>query len=43
MPAQIAELVWRLRLGLAQNSGGRLEGDPAAVSVQILERVPAWD
>lgn len=48
--AQIAEIVWQLRgeagrrqvdnprIGLAQNSGGWLEGDPAAVSVQILQR-----
>ncbi|MFI0480723.1 thiolase family protein [Actinomadura sp. 9N215] len=53
--AQLAEIVWQLRgqagrrqagrprIGLAQNSGGWLEGDPAAVSVHILERTPAWD
>ncbi len=53
--AQIAEITWQLRgeagprqsgrprIGLAQNSGGWLEGDPAAASVQILERVPAWN
>lgn len=53
--AQIAEIVWQLRgeagrrqvgkprIGLAQNSGGWLEGDPAAVSVQILQRVSPWD
>jgi acetyl-CoA acetyltransferase len=52
--AQICEIVWQLRgeagqrqagqprLGLAQNSGGWLDGDPAAVSVHILERVPPW-
>jgi acetyl-CoA acetyltransferase len=48
--AQIAELVWQLRgeagerqvhdtqLALAQNSGGWLEGPPAACAVHILER-----
>lgn len=53
--AQIAEIVWQLRgeagprqvdrprLGLTQNSGGWLEGDPAAVAVHILERVAGWD
>lgn len=53
--AQISELVWQLRgeaearqvdhprIALAQNSGGWLEGDPAAVSVQILEREASWD
>lgn len=30
------------RLALAQNSGGWLEGDPAAVAIHVLERVPAW-
>jgi acetyl-CoA acetyltransferase len=52
--AQIAELVWQLRgeagvrqagqprIALAQNSGGWLEGDPAAVAVHVLEREPAW-
>jgi len=48
--AQIAELTWQLRgeagerqvhdtqLALAQNSGGWLEGPPAACAVHILER-----
>jgi acetyl-CoA acetyltransferase len=52
--AQIAELVWQLRgeagerqvqeprIALAQNSGGWLEGDPAAVAIHILERVRGW-
>jgi acetyl-CoA acetyltransferase len=52
--AQIAELTWQLRgeagerqvdrprIALAQNSGGWLEGDPAAVAVHVLEREPAW-
>jgi acetyl-CoA acetyltransferase len=52
--AQIAELVWQLRgeagdrqaaaprIALAQNSGGWLEGDPAAVAIHVLERVPSW-
>lgn len=52
--AQIVEIVWQLRgqagerqagkprLGLAQNSGGWLEGDPAAVCIHILERVTPW-
>ena len=52
--AQIAELVWQLRgeagprqtnqprIGLAQNSGGWLGGEPAACNVQILERVDPW-
>jgi acetyl-CoA acyltransferase len=52
--AQIAELVWQLRgeadrrqvkeprMALAQNSGGWLEGDPAAVAIHIFERVPTW-
>jgi len=53
--AQIAEITWQLRgeagarqsgqprIGLAQNSGGWLEGDPAAASVQILERETRWN
>ena len=54
--AQIAELVWQLRgeagprqverrrLGLAQNSGGWLEGEPApAVAIHVLERTEPWD
>jgi acetyl-CoA acyltransferase len=52
--AQIAELVWQLRgeagprqvdqprIALAQNSGGWLEGDPAAVAIHVLERVTPW-
>jgi acetyl-CoA acetyltransferase len=52
--AQVAELVWQLRgeagerqsgrprLALAQNSGGWLEGDPAAVAVHVLERETPW-
>jgi acetyl-CoA acetyltransferase len=52
--AQVAELVWQLRgeagdrqagrprVALAQNSGGWLEGDPAAVAVHILEREQPW-
>lgn len=52
--AQLAEIVWQLRgeaggrqadrprIGLTQNSGGWLEGDPAAASVHILERVTPW-
>jgi acetyl-CoA acetyltransferase len=48
--AQIAELTWQLRgeagerqvdgarLALAQNSGGWLEGEPAACNVHVLER-----
>jgi len=52
--AQIAEVVWQLRgeagprqvdhprLGLAQNSGGWLEGDPAAVAIHVLERTGSW-
>jgi acetyl-CoA acetyltransferase len=51
--AQVTELVWQLRgeagerqtegarLGLAQNSGGWLEGDSAAAAVHVLERVGA--
>jgi acetyl-CoA acetyltransferase len=53
--AQIAEIVWQLRgeagprqvdhprLGLTQNSGGWLEGDPAAVAIHIFERADPWD
>lgn len=52
--AQIAELTWQLRgeagqrqvreprFGLAQNSGGWLEGEPAACNVHIVERVQRW-
>lgn len=52
--AQVAELTWQLRgeagdrqtsrprIALAHNSGGWLEGDPAAVNVHILERVGPW-
>jgi acetyl-CoA acetyltransferase len=52
--AQVAELVWQLRgeagqrqvdrprIALAQNSGGWLEGDPAAVAIHVLERVSPW-
>jgi acetyl-CoA acetyltransferase len=52
--AQIAELVWQLRgeagrrqsgrpsIALAQNSGGWLEGEPAAVNIHILERRSPW-
>lgn len=52
--AQIAELTWQLRgqaeerqvdrprWALAQNSGGWLEGEPAACNVHILERDKAW-
>jgi acetyl-CoA acyltransferase len=52
--AQIAELTWQLRgqagrrqvhdprIALAQNSGGWLQGEPAACNVHILERIPAW-
>lgn len=48
--AQIAEIVWQLRgecgprqvrepkVGLAQNSGGRVEGDAGAVTIHILTR-----
>jgi acetyl-CoA acetyltransferase len=51
--AQIAELTWQLRgeagkrqvdsprLALAQNSGGWLQGEPAACNVHILERLGA--
>lgn len=49
--AQLCELTWQLRgeaglrqsgtprLGLAQNSGGWLTGEPAACNVHILERI----
>jgi acetyl-CoA acetyltransferase len=52
--AQIVELTWQLRgeagdrqagrprLALAQNSGGWLQGEPAACNVHILERTQAW-
>jgi acetyl-CoA acetyltransferase len=52
--AQCAELVWQLRgeagerqvrtprVALAQNSGGWLEGEPAACNVHILERLEPW-
>lgn len=52
--SQIVELTWQLRgeagprqvgeprMALAQNSGGWLEGEPAATNVHILERVGAW-
>jgi acetyl-CoA acetyltransferase len=52
--AQLAELTWQLRgeadrrqvseprIGLAQNSGGWLEGESAACNVHILERTTAW-
>jgi len=52
--AQIAELTWQLRgeagarqagrpqIGLAQNSGGWLSGEPAACNVHILERTNPW-
>lgn len=52
--AQVSELTWQLRgeagdrqvdkprIALAQNSGGWVEGESAAVNVNILERVPAW-
>ncbi|MGH2945815.1 MAG: thiolase C-terminal domain-containing protein, partial [Solirubrobacteraceae bacterium] len=52
--AQTAELVWQLRgdagdrqadrpvIALAQNSGGWLEGEPAACNVHIFERVEPW-
>lgn len=50
--AQIAELVWQLRgeagerqvagarIGLAQNSGGWLEGEAAACAVHVLQATP---
>lgn len=53
--AQIAELVWQLRgqaegrqchsprIALAQNSGGWLEGEPAAANLHILERADPWN
>ena len=53
--AQIAEIVWQLRgtagarqverprLGLTQNSGGWLEGDPAAIAIHVFERTAAWN
>lgn len=53
--AQIAELTWQLRgvaedrqtgtprFGLAQNSGGWLEGEPAACNVHILAREASWN
>jgi hypothetical protein len=31
------------RFALAQNSGGWLEGEPAACNVHILEREDAWN
>lgn len=52
--AQVAELTWQLRgeagerqvqeprLALAQNSGGWLQGEPAASNVHVLERVEPW-
>lgn len=52
---QLCEVVWQLRgeagprqvkrphFGLAQNSGGWLEGESAATNVHILERLTAWD
>lgn len=52
--AQIAELTWQLRgdagarqvraprIALAQNSGGWLQGEPAACNVHILERTSKW-
>lgn len=52
--AQIAELTWQLRgeagerqsgeprIALAQNSGGWLEGEPAATNIHILERITRW-
>lgn len=52
--AQICELTWQLRgeagkrqvkeprIGLAQNSGGWLSGEPAACNVHILERTAPW-
>jgi len=53
--AQIAELVWQLRgeagarqagrprLALAHNSGGWVDGQPAATNVHVLERVDPWN
>ena len=52
--AQVAELVWQLRgeggerragtprIGLAHNSGGWLDGEPAACNVHVLERADPW-
>lgn len=52
--AQVAELTWQLRgeagerqvdrprVALAQNSGGWLEGESAAVNVHLLERLEPW-
>jgi acetyl-CoA acetyltransferase len=52
---QICEVSWQLRgeagarqvkrprFGMAQNSGGWLEGESAATNVHILERLSAWD
>lgn len=52
---QLCEVAWQLRgeagarqvrrprFGLAQNSGGWLEGESAATNVHILERLSAWD
>ncbi|RBQ15851.1 thiolase family protein [Spongiactinospora rosea] len=52
--AQLAELTWQLRgeagerqvhrprIALAQNSGGWLEGESAAVNVHLLERTQRW-
>ena len=52
---QICEVVWQLRgeagsrqvkcprFGMAQNSGGWLEGESAATNVHILERLSPWD
>jgi hypothetical protein len=51
----VAELTWQLRgeagarqvsqprLALAQNSGGWLQGEPAACNVHILERTAPWN
>ena len=53
--AQVAEITWQLRgeaerrqvhrprIGLAQNSGGWLQTEPAACNVHILERVDPWE
>jgi len=52
--AQICELVWQLRgeagkrqvdkplIGLAENGGGRIDGDNAARAVTILKRCEPW-
>ena len=52
--AQVAEITWQLRgeagarqagrprIGLAQNSGGWLEGESAASNVHIFERTQSW-